>query len=118
MIKWIWVSLAGWWFVSEQPAGYIQRYWSDDLLRTRFVGVLLAIVAVYIVGLFVGNLIGRTFWKAGEVLAMKIPLIRAIYPAVKQVTDFLLQRPDARNSSPAASSLFSPTRMASGRSVW
>ena len=89
-IKWLWFSLAGWWFVSDRPVVYIRNYWSDDLLRTRFVGVVLAVVLVYFVGLLVGNLIGRTFWKAGETLVMKIPIIRAIYPAVKQVTDFLL----------------------------
>jgi uncharacterized membrane protein len=54
-------------------------------------GVILAIIAVYIVGLLVGNLIGRVVWKSGEVMVMKIPVIRAIYPAVKQVTDFVLQ---------------------------
>lgn len=85
-IKWIWESWPG----AEKPAGYIGRYWGDDLLRTRLVGVLLAVLLVYIVGFFVGNLIGRTFWKLGETLVMKVPIVRAIYPAVKQVTDFLL----------------------------
>ncbi len=90
VLKRLWVELAGWWFVPEKPAGYIANYWSDELFRTRLVGVLLAIVLVYIVGFFVGNLIGRTFWKLGETLVMKVPVVRAIYPAVKQVTDFLL----------------------------
>jgi uncharacterized membrane protein len=90
VIKKIWVNLAGWWLVSEKPAGYIDRYWSDEFLRTRLVGVLLAILLVYIVGLFVGNLIGRTFWKLLETMVMKIPVVRAIYPVVKNVTDFLL----------------------------
>jgi uncharacterized membrane protein len=40
--------------------------------------------------LLLGNLIGRTFWRAGEALVMKIPIIRAIYPAVKQVTEWVL----------------------------
>jgi uncharacterized membrane protein len=95
-VKWAWVRLAGWWFVSEKPAAYIREYWSEELFRTKLVGVLLAIVLVYIVGLLVGNLIGRTFWRAGEALVMKIPLIRAIYPAVKQVTDFVLAPGKAR----------------------
>jgi uncharacterized membrane protein len=90
-IKWMWLTLAQHDLIAPQPAGYIGRYWADDLFRTRLVGVLLAIVAVYIVGLFVGNLIGRTVWKIGEVLVMKVPVIRAIYPAVKQVTDFVLR---------------------------
>jgi uncharacterized membrane protein len=53
-------------------------------------GVLLAIILVYVVGLIVGNFIGRTARRLLEVGVMRIPFIRAIYPAVKQVTDFLL----------------------------
>jgi uncharacterized membrane protein len=73
--------------------GNIDRLWE---IRTpvwvkQLVGVTLAIILVYVVGLLVGNLIGRTFWRIGEQLVMKIPIIRAIYPAVKQVTDFVLQ---------------------------
>ena len=51
---------------------------------------MLAVILVYIIGLFVGNLIGRTLWKLGENAIFRIPLIRAISPAVKQVTDFVL----------------------------
>jgi uncharacterized membrane protein len=54
--------------------------------------VLLAVLLVYIVGVFVGNFIGRTFYRIAERAVMKIPLVRAVYPAVKQVTDFLLAR--------------------------
>jgi uncharacterized membrane protein len=54
------------------------------------IGVLLAILLIYVVGVLVGNLIGRTAWRLAERAVMRIPLIRAIYPAVKQVTDFLL----------------------------
>lgn len=99
LLKLVWLALSERGIMPPQPAGYIGRYWSDELLRTRFVGVMLAIVAVYIVGLLVGNLIGRTFWKAGEALVMKVPIIRAIYPAVKQVTDFLLVDPKAQFQS-------------------
>ena len=72
--------------------GEADRFWEiRHPFAAQVVGVGLAVLLVYIVGLFVGNLIGRTFWKVGERLAMKIPIIRAIYPAVKQVTDFVLQ---------------------------
>jgi uncharacterized membrane protein len=52
--------------------------------------VLLAILLVYIVGVFVGNLIGRQFYRLAEAAVMRIPLVRAVYPAVKQVTDFVI----------------------------
>ncbi|HET6251921.1 MAG TPA: DUF502 domain-containing protein [Tepidisphaeraceae bacterium] len=74
------------------PPGEISRYWDDRYwpFRTHLVGVLLAVLMVYILGVFVGNFIGRALYRLGELLVMRIPLVRAIYPAVKQVTDFLL----------------------------
>jgi uncharacterized membrane protein len=89
-IKWTWFSLAEQGLVRPEPAGYIGRYWGEDLLRTKVFGVLLAILAVYIVGVFVGNFIGRQMWRVAEVVVMKVPIVRAIYPAVKQVTDFVI----------------------------
>jgi len=71
--------------------GDIQRFWDRHQWLGAGIGVGLAVVLVYVVGLLVGNLIGRTFWKLGETLVMKVPIIRAIYPAVKQITDFVLQ---------------------------
>jgi uncharacterized membrane protein len=56
----------------------------------QVIGVLLAVILVYLVGLFVGHIIGRTAWRIAERTVMRVPLIRAIYPAVKQVTDFVL----------------------------
>lgn len=89
-IKYFWWTLGQQGLVHPEPAAYIGRTLSEEEFGTRLLGVTLAVILVYIVGLLLGNLIGRTFWKLGESLVMKIPLIRAIYPAVKQVTDFLL----------------------------
>lgn len=63
---------------------------NKDNFATRLLGVGLSIVLVYCVGYLVGNLIGRTFWRLVERAVLRIPLVRAIYPAVKQVTDFVL----------------------------
>ena len=89
LIEWVWWTLGRQHVVSELPAGEIARrvrtsWWEQPL------GVTLAILIVYIVGVFVGNLIGRTMWRLVERAVMRLPLIKAIYPAVKQVTDFLL----------------------------
>lgn len=89
-----WVNIASTGLLPAPPPGYFATNWTEDRFQTRVVGVVLAIVAVYIVGLVVGNLIGRTFWKLGERLVMKIPIVRAIYPPVKQVTDFVLADKD------------------------
>jgi uncharacterized membrane protein len=73
-----------------QTTHYILWQLDDNDLGTRLLGVVLAIVLVYFIGVFVGNLIGLAFWRVAERSLMRIPLVRAIYPAVKQVTDFVL----------------------------
>src|SRR4051812_43118258 len=89
-IKWVWLSLAESGIVRAEPAGYIGRRWSGDDFSTRLIGVMLAVLLIYILGVFVGNFIGRTFYRVLEIAVMRTPLARAVSPAVKQVTDFLL----------------------------
>jgi uncharacterized membrane protein len=76
--------------VPDKPIGWLRWWWGEHSLLEEVTGVGLAIVLVYIVGLFVGNFIGRAAYRLMEVGLLRAPLIRAIYPAVKQVTDFLL----------------------------
>ena len=89
-IRRTWLQLGGWWFIPKEPAGYIHWVLKTDSFPVQIVGVVLAILLVYVVGVFVGNFIGRQFWRIGEMAAMRVPLVRAIYPAVKQVTDLFL----------------------------
>lgn len=70
---------------------------NDALWRIAFeryhlhlLGFLIAIILVYFTGFFLASFIGRTSWRAAEGILLRIPLIKAIYPNVKQVTDFLL----------------------------
>jgi uncharacterized membrane protein len=89
-IRWVWLRLGDAGLVERQPAGHIRQVLNDDDFSVRLLGVGLSILLIYVVGVLVGNLIGRTFYRLGERAVMKVPLIRAIYPAVKQVTDFVL----------------------------
>ncbi len=58
--------------------------------RLHLLGFLIAIVLVYFMGFFLASFLGRTSWRAAEGLLKRIPLVRAVYSNVKQVTDFLL----------------------------
>jgi uncharacterized membrane protein len=60
-----------------------EKYW-------WWVGFVLAFVAIYIFGRFVGSFLGRSVWRMIEGTFLRLPLIRQLYPYVKQVTDFLL----------------------------
>jgi uncharacterized membrane protein len=78
----------GW--MAPQTYQHVLAYWNTDDLGTRVLGVILSVLLVYVVGVFVGNLIGRAAWRMAERAVLRLPLVRAIYPTVKQVTDFLL----------------------------
>jgi uncharacterized membrane protein len=99
----LWNFLAEKGLMEFQPLVYMRRYWwSGDVLPmwlVQLIGVGLSIVLIYVVGLLVGNLIGRTIWRLAEVAVMRIPLVRAVYPAVKQVTDFVLAERNAQFES-------------------
>lgn len=58
--------------------------------KLHLLGFVIVIVLVYFIGFFLASFIGRASWRAAEGLLRRIPVIRAIYPSVKQVTDFLL----------------------------
>lgn len=59
--------------------------------KLHLLGFLIAIILVYFMGFFLASFMGRATWRASERLIQRIPVIRAIYSNVKQVTDFLLK---------------------------
>ncbi|MCP4590304.1 MAG: DUF502 domain-containing protein [bacterium] len=57
--------------------------------KLGLIGFLVAIIFVYFMGIFLASLIGRTIWRMAEGALSRIPVVRAIYPNFKQVTDFV-----------------------------
>jgi uncharacterized membrane protein len=77
----------GW--ADPTSTGEIRRFF-DEAWWTKPLGIGLALVLIYLVGLLVGNFLGRALYAAAERIVLRVPVVRAVYPAVKQVTDFLL----------------------------
>ena len=71
----------------DKPFDDIWAFWDHYLW---WVGFLLGISAIYIFGRFVASFIGRSIWRLFERAFHRVPVVRQIYPSVKQVTDFLL----------------------------
>ncbi|NOX58887.1 MAG: DUF502 domain-containing protein [Planctomycetes bacterium] len=69
----------------------LNALWSIAFKKYKLglVGFLIAIIVVYFVGLFLASLIGRTTLRLVERTVSRMPLVGAIYPNIKQVTDFL-----------------------------
>jgi len=68
--------------------------WARRAFVLNLIGLIVAILLIYIVGAILGSFIGRRLYARGEQLISKVPLIKQVYPSVKQVTDFLVSPAD------------------------
>jgi uncharacterized membrane protein len=59
-------------------------HWYLDLI-----GLVVAIVTVYVAGRLLGGFVGRRLYKRLEDFITTLPVFRQVYPHVKQVVDFL-----------------------------
>jgi len=67
--------------------GQVLAFWNHWLF---WFGFVLAVLGVYIFGRFLTSFLGRLVWRLTEKTLIQLPVIKQIYPSVKQVTDFLL----------------------------
>lgn len=77
-------SVVRWRVVRTNVAEWWEARWYLDLA-----GLALAIVAVYVLGRLVGGYLGRRILGAFESGMLSVPGIRSVYPALKQVVEFL-----------------------------
>ena len=96
--KWVVVQVLGIrWGLPFEPEGTekawlkVEEIWKDYSLS--WIGIVLALIVIYIIGRFLASYVGRAIWRTLERALLRAPLIRTIYPSVKTVTDFLLSKP-------------------------
>ena len=53
-------------------------------------GFIIAICLIYILGVFLASFLGRWIWRLIEALLGRTPVVKQVYPQIKQVTDFFL----------------------------
>jgi len=73
---------------SEQVINNLEEFWVHG--PGQIAGFFLALVAVCIVGAILASVVGKTLWRYFERVVMKTPLLRRVYPYIKQVTDLFL----------------------------
>jgi len=76
----------------------LQQQWRSvaigEFYLLDLIGLAIAVVLFYFAGVIMSNVIGRRVKDRGESLVNRVPLIRRVYPAVKQVTDFFFADKD------------------------
>ena len=74
---------------------YVQiRYLKRHLVIPMLLAIFLAVM--YLIGKLIAAGIGRFFWHTIESLIHRLPIIRNVYSAVKQVTDFAFSENDVQ----------------------
>lgn len=65
-------------------------YWVDG--PGHVTGFIFALLGVCFIGAFLASVMGKTLWRIVEQALMNVPLIKKVYPYIKQITDFLLTK--------------------------
>jgi len=83
-LDWLIRAIAGENFVEQN----LDKFWINVALSVA--GFLVALFAVCIVGAILASVVGKTLWRTVERFIMNTPLLKQVYPYVKQITDFVL----------------------------
>jgi len=78
---------------ADVRAASFREYWSSHWYLEG-IGFAVAVIAVYLAGVFVGNYVGRRAYQRLEGFLVRIPVIKQVYPNVKQIIDFLIGNED------------------------
>ena len=93
-VNWALIRIVAWAQapISEAPfdtrVGNLQELWSTWYLHIT--GFVIAICLIYILGVFLASFLGRWIWRLIEALLGRTPVVKQVYPQIKQVTDFFL----------------------------
>ncbi|MFO0829031.1 MAG: DUF502 domain-containing protein [Phycisphaerales bacterium] len=64
--------------------------WWEQAWYLHLFGLIVALVVVYVAGRFVGGWLGRSMFAVAERLLLSLPIIKQIYPSIKQIVGFFL----------------------------
>ncbi|MCH2142370.1 MAG: DUF502 domain-containing protein [Phycisphaerales bacterium] len=77
--------------ITDYRMGVVESWWAN-YWPVRMIGLLVAVVAVYLAGRFVGGWMGRAGYRWIERLISSVPVVKKIYSWIKQVVDFLFNQ--------------------------
>ncbi|TNC67581.1 DUF502 domain-containing protein [Rubellimicrobium roseum] len=106
----IWTAV-GW--VDNVVMPFVPNYWHPDSIINRWlghargspgwieldirgVGVVVFLVFTVLIGWVAKGLIGRSLLRTGEEVVGRVPVIRSVYNAVKQISETVFTQSDAR----------------------
>lgn len=83
----LWVS-EGKWGNKE----FLTDFWVEG--DGKIAGFFVAVIGLVFIGAFLASVMGRTLWRIFENGLTNLPLVKTVYPYIKQITDFFLTKQD------------------------
>ena len=77
-------------FTERYSVEFLNDFWVNG--PGRISGFFLTIIGVCFIGAFLASFAGRTIWHIIEKAFARIPLVKKVYPYIKQITDFILAK--------------------------
>ena len=77
-------------FTERYSVEFLNDFWVDG--PGRITGFFLSIIGVCIIGAFLASFAGKAIWRIIEKGFASIPLVKKVYPYIKQITDFVLAK--------------------------
>lgn len=71
----------------------VNSWWAEHPWM-NLLGLVVAAIIVYICGRLVGGFLGRSIYRRLEKVMVAVPVIRKVYPYIKQLVDFLFSEND------------------------
>ena len=72
----------------------LSRFWVEGFLSAA--GFVIALAAILVLGAFLASVVGRAIWRQIEKFIMNTPLLKQVFPYVKQITDFFLTQDETK----------------------
>ncbi|MEO1205738.1 MAG: DUF502 domain-containing protein [Pseudomonadota bacterium] len=95
-IVWSFVSLADVWIKPLVPTSYLPETYLP--FAVPGIGLLVGIVGLTVIGALAANLLGRSLISTGEMILERMPIVRNLYGALKQVFEGVLTTASKTNS--------------------
>jgi len=76
------------WLRLETRRDELNQWWDRWHVGLDLIGLVVAVVLIYFAGLMLTSFIGGRLVAKGEDLIDRVPIVRRVYPSVKQITDF------------------------------
>ena len=97
----IWLITAFVRFVDDKVLNLVPDEWNPNILLKGLTGVsipgtgiIIAIIALVILGVLASNFIGGSVIKTGERILARVPLVSNVYNALKQIVNTMAQQKD------------------------